>query len=208
MIKYNIELKAIKIGLLGDTPVGKSCILNSFIRGNYEEFQNTNEGGDRAGKTLEIENGKKINVIVFDVNGQERFHSIARGQIRNFHGIILIFDLTIRKTFENIDSWMKTIEDEITKPNVVLFGNKADDTDRREVTFEEAENLAQKYDLKYFETSAKTNMNINEGFNYIVNICYNKIKENYENNIKLKNKKEDKNGCVGKEKKNKNMKGK
>ena len=51
-------------------------------------------------------------------------------------------------------------------------------------------------------------MNINEGFNYIVNICYNRFKENYENNIKLKNKKEDKNGCIGKEKKNKNKKGK
>ena len=209
MSEKTIVIRTIKIGLLGDPPVGKTCILNSFISGTFEEFKMTNEGDYKAKKIIEIKNGKKINVIVYDTAGNERFRSISLQQIRSVHGIILIFDLTRKNTFNNIDGWMKTIEDNFDKPNIVLFGNKADiDKSKWKITEEEVENLAQQYNLKYFETSAKTNMNINEGFNYIVNICYNRFKENYENNIKLKNKKEDKNGCIGKEKKNKNKKGK
>ena len=202
------EIKRISIGLLGISPVGKSCILNSFMGGNYLKLDMINKNNNRAVKIIETEKGKKINVIVYDTPGQERFLSFAEGLIRSLHGIVLIFDLTNRDTFNNIDRLMKFIEENSRKPNVVLFGNKADDIDRRQVTVEEAENLAKKYNIKYFETSAKTNMNINEGFNYIVNICYDKMTERYENFFELKDEKEDKHGCMGKKKKNKNKKGK
>ena len=166
-------------------------------------------GYEKIEKVFKVENCKEIKVIIYDTASQERFHSEALTLLKNVHGIILIFDVTHRDLFDNIVRWMKDIKDNIDKPNMVLFGNKADiDKSKWQVTGEEAANLAQKYNIKYFETSAKTNMNINEGFNYIVNICYNRFKENKENVIYLNDTKEAKQGCVGKEKKIKNKKGK
>ena len=181
-----VTLKSIKLILLGDNAVGKTSICNSLMGMQFEQNTLATIGYEKIEKAFKVENGKEIKVIIYDTASQERFHSEALTLLKNVHGIILIFDVTHRDLFDNIVRWMKDIKDNIDKPNILLFGNKADkDKSKWQVTEEEVANLTQKYNIKYFETSAKTNVNINEGFNYIVNICYNRFKENNENVIYL-----------------------
>ena len=173
-----VTLKSIKLILLGDHAVGKTCICNSLMGMQFEQNTLATIGYEKIEKAFKVENGKEIKVIIYDTASQERFHSEALTLLKNVHGIILIFDVTHRDLFDYIVRWIKDIKENIDKPNIVLFGNKADiDKSKWQVTEEEVANLTQKYNIKYFETSAKTNMNINEGFNYIVNILYNKFKE-------------------------------
>lgn len=115
---------------------------------------------------------------IWDTAGQERFRTITKTYYKGAHGIILTFDVTDENSFKNIRNWVKQIEQN-AQNNVckVLVGNKCDREDRK-VTFEEGSKLASEYNMKYFETSAKTNLNVNETFTTltkeILNITDNK----------------------------------
>ena len=127
-----------------------------------------------------------------DSAGQERFRSMAFTALKAVHGLILVFDVSLRDSFDNINMWLKLIHENFDNPCLVLFGNKIDkDKSEWKVTPEEIEKLVEDNKLTYFETSAKTKKGITEGFDYIVNIAYDKVetkkKVNNNNNIKLKN---------------------
>ena len=121
---------------------------------------------------------KRIKLQIWDTAGQERFRTITKTYYKGAHGIILTFDVTDENSFKNIRNWVKQIEQN-AQNNVckVLVGNKCDREDRK-VTFEEGSKLAAEYNMKYFETSAKTNLNVNETFTTltkeILNISDNK----------------------------------
>ena len=135
---------------------------------------------------------------MWDTAGQERFRSESFKPIRIVQGIILIFDFTNRNSFENLDTLLEQIKDNLNEDIViVLFGNKIDiEKERWEVTSEEAKEFAQKKNLVLFETSAKENIGINEGFAYITNIVY----------LRLKKRKEKENKIILKQKLNKLLK--
>jgi len=110
---------------------------------------------------------KRIKLQIWDTAGQERFRTITKTYYKGAHGIILTFDVTDENSFKNIRNWVKQIEQN-AQNNVckVLVGNKCDREDRK-VLVEEGQKLASEFNMKYFETSAKTNLNVNETFTYL-----------------------------------------
>ena len=167
-------------------------------------------GTDKYETRSTLKNGEEIKLVLWDTSGQERFRSVALKTIRSAQGVVLVLDLTSRTSFENINVWLKQIEDNLNNPCIVLFGNKNDNSKQKwKVTIEEAEEFAKNINLKFFETSAKTKFGINEGLSYIANETYDKIKkmiDNKSNNFQLngiRNEYEYVNGCFGENKRRK-----
>ena len=162
-------------------------------------------GNDKFEKKFYLQNGKEIKLVLWDTAGQERFQSAALKAIRFVQGIVIIFTVTNRRSFENIDSWLKDIKENFEEPPLALFGNMIDkDKERWEVTSEEVKEFAKKNNLPYFETSAKTNQGLNEGFSYIIEEVYRSIEERKNNkNITIPKNNNNTSGCPGKKKKNK-----
>ena len=201
----SINLSAIKIALLGDSSVGKTAICNSFMNLEFSQDMLSTIGQEKIERKYNLKNGKEIKLVIWDTAGQERFHSIAIKALKSAQGVIIVYDVTKKETFDHVNNWLETIKEEMPEPNLILFGNKID-LENREVSFEDAEKYANKNNLKYFETSAKLNKGINEGFEYIINDSYKKAEDKAnKNNIVITNKnigkKKEKGGCFGKKKK-------
>ena len=193
------NLSVIRIGLLGDSTVGKTAICNSFMNIEFNPDTLTTIGHDKLEKKYKLSDGKEMKILLLDTAGEERFKAIATKALKAVHGVIVVFDVTIPKTFDNVNEWLQKIKDDLSDPNVVIFGNKIDKEDRK-ISREDAEKFAKSLNLKYFETSAKLNQGIDEGFDYIINESYKKAGSD---NIKLedvKPKKKEKSGCFGKKK--------
>ena len=209
MANANIETKAVKVALLGDTEVGKTAICHSFLGVEFILGGTTTVGIDRLDKKIKLKNSKEIKLIVWDTAGQERFRSAAFKTIKSVQGIALVFDVTSKKTFENVNLWLEEIKEHFDNPCLVLLGNKVDiEKEKWEVTKEEIEQFAKKKNMAYFETSAKTSKGINESFVHLANIAYDKIEkhkkeepeeDNDDNKIEIKpenkKKKEKKKPC-------------
>lgn len=110
---------------------------------------------------------KLIKLQIWDTAGQERFRTITKTYYKGAHGIILTYDVTDENSFKNIRNWVKQIEQN-AQNNVckVLVGNKCD-RDNRKVSFDDGQKLAKEFNMQFFETSAKTNYNVNETFTYL-----------------------------------------
>ena len=132
-------------------------------------------GVDFKKKILEIE-GKKVKLQIWDTAGQERFQTIALSYYKGAWGIILVFSIDNRKSFENIGKWMKQIKENAAEDVIILLvGNKCDLNENRAVSYEEAKALAESHNSFFFESSAKNNININEIFIKIATDIKNKI---------------------------------
>ena len=213
MKEKQIALKVAKIGLLGDSSVGKSSICQSYAGLEFNQTYLTTIGSDKYESKFTVENGKQIKLIIWDTAGQERFRSMALNTIKSVNGIVLVADLTNKDSFDNIKLWLQDINDNFDNPCLVLFGNKSDLKEERVVSSEEAKKYAEENKLIYFETSAKTSTGIKEGFAYIANQAYKKaeqkLKKDEEENIVIgKNtRKKSDSGCCSskKEEKKKNV---
>lgn len=155
---------------LGDSGVGKSWLLLRWADPN-QKFNKTNSmptiGIDFKQKTLDI-NGKKLKVQVWDTAGQERFRTITDSYYRKAQGILLVYDITNRLTFENMKIWMKQIQTKAdSRVCTILVGNKCDLVPDRTVSISEGEALALEYKIPFFETSALSNINVMEAFQQI-----------------------------------------
>lgn len=153
-----------KLLLIGDSGVGKTCMLFSYVDGAYSPTYISTIGIDFKIKTIEI-GGKKIKLQIWDTAGQERFHTITMSYYRGAMGIMLVYDITARKSFENISRWLGNIHQHASETvEVIIVANKSDMVDRRSVTQEEGLEAAGSNGIKYIETSAKTGENINTAF--------------------------------------------
>ncbi|KAM8908517.1 ras-related protein Rab-19-like [Spinachia spinachia] len=154
-----------KIILIGDSNVGKTCLVQNFKSGIFSERQQNTIGVDFTVRTVDIE-GKKVKMQVWDTAGQERFRTITQSYYRSAHGAIIAYDLTRHTTFDSVAHWIKEVE--LYGANnvvLVLIGNKCDLEEERQVPFEEACNLAKDRDiLAALETSAKESQNVEEAF--------------------------------------------
>jgi len=121
-----VNLSVIRIGLLGDSMVGKTAICNSFLNIEFNPDSLTTIGHDKSETKYNLKNGKEMKVVLLDTAGQERFKSIATKALKAVHGVIVVFDVTSEKSFENINEWLQKIKDDLSEPNVVIFGNKID----------------------------------------------------------------------------------
>ena len=200
-----VKIKAIRIGFLGDSPVGKTAIIYSILGLEFSE----NIGltiTDKYETKFKLKNNEDIKLIIFDTAGQERFKSIAFKYMFLAHGIILTFDFTRRESFAHLSDWLEGIKENLKEPLIILFGNKVDiDKNKWTVTSEEVREFAGEKEIAYFETSAKTGEGINEGLSYIVNKIYNKLMGIDDNNIMLNQKPNNNSNCAA-SKKGKNNK--
>ena len=177
-----------KVLLLGDTDVGKSSLILRYTEETFNSKLVNSIGVDFKMKKKEID-GKIIKVQIWDTAGHERFRSITYSYYRGANAIIIVFDITDKKSFLSITEWLKQIEKH-AKENVFKFlvGNKSDLAEERKVTFEEAKEYADEHELPYIETSAKEGININELFeSSIKSFLSNNKYIGGDKNIKLNN---------------------
>ena len=153
-----------KILTIGESGVGKTCILLRYTDNKFIKHHLTTIGIDYKTKDVNI-NNKSIKLKIWDTAGQERFRNITQQYYKGADGIVLVFDLTDRNSFEKIREWMKQIQSYTQKESIaiVLLGNKCD-AENKAVTIQEASEIASEYNMKFFETSAMNNINIEESF--------------------------------------------
>ncbi|CCD26111.2 Rab family GTPase SEC4 NDAI_0G03340 [Naumovozyma dairenensis CBS 421] len=166
-----------KILLIGDSGVGKSCLLVRFVEDKFNPSFITTIGIDFKIKTVDI-NGKKVKLQLWDTAGQERFRTITTAYYRGAMGIILVYDVTDERTFSNIKQWFKTVNEHANdEAQLLLVGNKSD-MDTRVVTYEQGESLAKELGLPFVESSAKNDDNVNEIFFTLAKLIQEKIDAN------------------------------
>uniref|UniRef100_A0A3Q2UAI2 Ras-related protein Rab-19 n=1 Tax=Fundulus heteroclitus TaxID=8078 RepID=A0A3Q2UAI2_FUNHE len=154
-----------KIVLVGDSDVGKTCMVQRFKSGIFIEKQQNTIGVDFTVRTLDID-GKKVKMQVWDTAGQERFRTITQSYYRSAHGAMVAYDISRRSTFESVPHWIREVEQYgAASVVVILIGNKSDLHAQRQVLFEDACTLAEKNSLlAALETSAKEAQNIDAAF--------------------------------------------
>jgi len=153
-----------KLLLIGDSGVGKTCILFRFSDDAFNTTFISTIGIDFKIKTIEIE-GKRIKLQIWDTAGQERFHTITTSYYRGANGIMLVYDITNTKSFDNITKWLKNITD-FASDDVerILLANKCDMEDKRMISTKRGEEIATQNGIKFYETSAKNDQNITDAF--------------------------------------------
>jgi len=154
----------IKLLLIGDSGVGKSCLLLRFSDDSFTPSFITTIGIDFKIRTIELD-GKRIKLQIWDTAGQERFRTITTAYYRGAMGILLVYDVTDQKSFDNIRNWIRNIEQHASEGvNKILVGNKSDMSDKRVVESDKGMELAREYNIKFLETSAKANTNVEQAF--------------------------------------------
>ncbi|ELP88157.1 GTP-binding protein ryH1, putative [Entamoeba invadens IP1] len=161
-------LKKHKIVFLGDSSVGKTCIIGRFMTSSFCTNYEATIGTDFSSKTLTDEATQQtVQLQIWDTAGQERYHSLIPSYIRDSSVAVIVYDINDRQTFDNIDNWVEDVHSK-EKGDVILFivGNKLD-LGKREVTQKEAIAKADYHHCQCFETSAKENCNVTELFKAI-----------------------------------------
>jgi Ras-related protein Rab-8A len=154
----------IKLLLIGDSGVGKSCLLLRFSDDSFTPSFITTIGIDFKIRTIELE-GKRIKLQIWDTAGQERFRTITTAYYRGAMGILLVYDVTDDKSFANIRNWIRNIEQHASENvNKILIGNKCDLVDKKMIDTAKGKALADEYGIKFMETSAKNSVNVEESF--------------------------------------------
>lgn len=171
--RYDILIKLL---LIGDSGVGKSCLLLRFCQDEFTpSFINT-IGIDFKLRNLEID-GKLAKVQIWDTAGQERFKTITTAYYRTAMGFMLVYDVTDPNSFENVRNWYNNIKENARENvQIVLVGNKNDIPDKRQVTYEQGQALAQELGVPFLETSAKTADSVEEAFTTLARL----VKDNVD----------------------------
>jgi len=153
-----------KLLLIGDSGVGKSCLLLRFADDTYTDSYISTIGVDFKIRTIELD-GKTIKLQIWDTAGQERFRTITSSYYRGAHGIIVVYDITDQESFNNVKQWLQEIEryacDNVNK---LLVGNKCDLTSKRAVAHDTAKEYADHLGIPFLETSAKSATNVEQAF--------------------------------------------
>ncbi|CAK86110.1 unnamed protein product (macronuclear) [Paramecium tetraurelia] len=158
-----------KILLIGNSAVGKSSLLLRFADNVFNESFLPTIGVDFKIRTFDL-NGKTVKLQIWDTAGQERFKTITNSYYKGAHGIILVYDVTDKQSFKDVENWLAEVE-KYANENVVrvLVGNKVDLESKREVTFEEGKELADSLNIRFIETSAKNSSNVEKAFITLAN---------------------------------------
>ena len=187
----DVKRTAISISIFGETAVGKTCICSTFLGLEFREVHLTTVGIEKLSSSIKTEEGVDLKLKLWDTAGQERFKSVSVKNLRYSQAAIVVFDLTEKESFDKVTDWLKEIREFSDKMPVGLFGNKSDLADQRVVSQEDIEELCRKENLIYFETSAKKNTGIKEGFSKVASMAF-KIFGNVEMKGQKLNKKKKK----------------
>ena len=176
----------IKLLMIGDSAVGKTSLLLRYANDTFSSTFITTIGIDFKIKTVDLD-GRRVKLQIWDTAGQEQFRTITRSYFRGAQGIVLVYDITDRRTFNSVRSWMAQITDHADQQvarrrrslpftpstrsraqvNKVLVGNKSDNQSARQVSTQEGQALAAEYDVRFIEASAKADVNVTEAFQAI-----------------------------------------
>ena len=177
-----------KIITLGDSRVGKTSLIVQFIDNKFTANYLSTIGFDLKTKIIKLSNGLDIKLTIHDTAGQERFKSLSTNYIKKANGILLVYDVSEIKSFNNISNWMEEIENEVgNKIPIILVGNKSDLEDKRVVAKEEGQAVAKQYNIKFYETSSKTGDNVEKCIMELTEEIFNKLKDRRNSLNKIKN---------------------
>ena len=177
-----------KFIIIGDSGVGKTCFLMRFADDSFTTSHISTIGIDFKIKPITID-GKSIKLQIWDTAGQDRFRTITQTYYKGAMGVILAYDCTDENSFNNVRNWIKQLEAHAT-PGVckVLVGNKSDSVNKK-VDASKGEALAKEYGMKFFDASAKNNLNVKETFYYLAKEVKDKTTpnavQNANNGVKL-----------------------
>ena len=200
-ISSDFEIQ-IKIVIIGDTGVGKTNFIFQFADGKFVEIHMATVGFDFKSRIIKLPKSQKsVKLQVWDTAGQERYMSLNKNLFQKVQGIILMYDLTKRESFENITNWLNIVNQNVTNKTTVLIGNKLDLAEnQRKVTEEEGKKFAKDNHLLFFEGSASTGENVEEIFAVMAEKIYNNLMGDNDtsmNSVQLNKKKgkDKKSGC-------------
>ena len=150
---------------LGNTSVGKSSFIIKYIENKFTYNYIATLGLDFKQKKIKLKDGKDIRLRIFDTAGQERFKNIQASYYKGANGILVVYDITNRESFENLNSWLIEIEKNANK-NVykLLIGNKCDLEEKRKVSYQEGKDFAASNGMQFIETSAKADTKVKDAF--------------------------------------------
>lgn len=155
-----------KLILIGNSGVGKSSIIQRYMKQTFEDSYKCTIGVDFLMKTLEIK-GKTVKLQLWDTAGQEKYKSMVASYYRGANVALVVFDITNHSSFDSLPLWIENYyKNGPEQKNIILIGNKKDMVENRQVTQEEAETFSETNNMMYFETSAKEGDNIEYVFTY------------------------------------------
>ncbi|KAI3400674.1 hypothetical protein diail_2386 [Diaporthe ilicicola] len=173
----------IKLLLIGDSGVGKSCCLLRFSEDSFTPSFITTIGIDFKIRTIELD-GKRVKLQIWDTAGQERFRTITTAYYRGAMGILLVYDVTDERSFNNIRTWFANVEQHATEGvNKILIGNKCDWEEKRAVSTEQGQALADELGIPFLEVSAKSNINIDKAFYSLASDIKKRIIDTSKNDV-------------------------
>ena len=163
-----------KFIIIGSSGVGKTAIMKRLVENTFSADSQSTIGVEFDSTTIEVD-GQSVKLQIWDTAGQERFRSIAKAYFRNAVGVLLVFDITERKTFDDVNMWLNDVHT-LCDPSasVILVGNKSDLSASRVVTMTEAENFASHHQITYVETSARVGDNVKDAFTRVATAVYRK----------------------------------
>ena len=167
-----MSILTFNIILLGNSSVGKSCLISKYAKNIFQDNYLSTIGVDFLSKEINI-NNQKINLKILDTCGQERYKSIASNYYRKVDGIMFVFDVTNKTSFDEVKTWLIGVDSVNDNCQKILVGNKIDLENNRNINKENIEKKAKELNMKYYETSAKTGQNVEEAFTELVNLILN-----------------------------------
>ena len=176
MVNFDYLLKYI---IIGDAAVGKSNLLLRYVHGQFKPEYQLTIGVEFGAKNIEI-SSKLFRIQIWDTAGQENFRSITRAYYKNSVCALVVYDISSRDSFNNVMSWIEDCKNQSPKTIfMILVGNKCDLEDKRQVSYEEGKELADKNQLLFFESSAKDGINVEEIFLNSATEIAKKIEQGY-----------------------------
>jgi len=200
-------IEKLSIMIIGDEEVGKTTILERYLKGSFTSERKKTIGVEKYPLTYkDTDTNKTYQINFWDTAGQERFHTITKNYYQRANGMVITMAINKRNSFSNLKMWINSITENNSKRlPIVILCNKYDLESERQISNEEIEQFCNSESKKMYFTSAKTGFNIESAFNYIINETVKtfELDSNYKNNIinidtkdsQTKNKKEEKSGC-------------
>ncbi|MHA1912996.1 MAG: Rab family GTPase [Promethearchaeota archaeon] len=154
----------IKICLLGEAGVGKTSLVYRFIENKFRDNYKSTLGVNLLKKDVEIPNFGGVSAQIWDLGGQESFRSLRNLYLEGANGGLIIFDLTERNTFDNLNEWIESFRNARGEQPLFLIGNKSDLEGKIKVVETEASQFANSNNMELIITSAKTGQNVEAAF--------------------------------------------
>ncbi len=191
----------LKVIVIGDTCVGKTNFIFRFVENRFSLNYVSTVGFDYRSKIITLpKSKKKVKLQIWDTAGQERYNAVNKNLFQKVQGVIIMYDITNRVSFENINKWLYLLSQNVSDKAKILVGSKLDlSEEKRILTEEEGQNLADKNNMPFYETSSKTGENVEKIFFTLAqNIYENLSNENINDNASVKiiqNPERKKKGC-------------